>query len=243
MPEQSIEPQYAPHNTTVMLLAAGHGRRMRPLTNSTPKPLLKIAGKSLIEHHLERLSRAGFVNIVINHAYLGEQIVAKLGDGKQYGLAIQYSDESACGALETAGGIINALPLIESDPFMVVNADIFTDFPFADLLSSLNNLGRLVLVPNPPQHPNGDFSVDSANKLALAQETHANFTFSGIALYQKSLFSELANAAGHTTKAQPLAPVLKNAIPQQQLDAIVYDGDWHDIGTPDRLSHINELVK
>ena len=142
-----------------MILAAGRGERMRPLTDHTPKPLLKVGGKPLIVWHLERLAKAGFKEVVINHAHLGEQIEQALGDGSQWGLDIQYSPEKI--ALETAGGIANALPLLGSSPFLVVNGDTFTEINFADLTNVLqaNHHAHLVLVNNPPQHPNGDFAI------------------------------------------------------------------------------------
>jgi len=148
-------------NTTAVLLAAGHGKRMLPLTEQTPKPLLKIGEHALIEHHLFRLADLGFKNIVINIAYLADQISLALGDGSRYGLHIHYSDESASGALETAGGLKNALPLIKSDPFITVNADIWTDFDFTQLLLKSPESARLVMTENPPQHPDGDFVLQT----------------------------------------------------------------------------------
>ncbi len=220
-------------DTTVMILAAGHGKRMLPLTANTPKPLLEVNGIPLIEHHLESLARAGFRSVVINHAYLGEQIVARLGDGKRLGVEITYSDESKSGALETAGGIVNATPLIKSDPFIVINGDIFTDFRFEQLLKPFDQKARLVLVPNPEQHPTGDFAITPNGLAALKSSSDTSWTYSGIAVYKKSFFEGLPRGP------QPLAPLLRQAIRKQQVSAQLYRGAWHDIGTPERLRAIN----
>ena len=231
---------YSPSQTTVMILAAGQGKRMLPLTQKTPKPLLKVGKYALIEHHLRRLKELGFQHIAINIAYLASQIQRLLGDGQKYGLTIEYSDESSTGALETAGGICQALPLIKSDPFMVINADIWTDFDFSKLLKMpLNNSGRLVLVPNPTHNPNGDFTLTDTQQIGLidASSTDNNATFSGIALYKKILFSELP----HDHLA--LAPVLRKAITENKLQGILYHGDWQDIGTPERLHQINQCYQ
>lgn len=230
-----LKPRYQAESTTVMILAAGHGKRMLPLTEHTPKPLLKVGDLSLIEHHLIKLAAAGFKNIVINHAHLGDQIVFALGNGDKYRLSIEYSDEASIGPLETAGGIIRALPLINSDPFMVINGDIFTDFDFSELLSPLDGLGRLVMVRNPAQHPDGDFAVDEHSILSLEGENKR--TFAGIALYRKSFFNDLPSGS------LALAPPLKKAIKAQQLEAVCFDGQWHDIGTPQRLAEINAALR
>ncbi len=228
---------YPSVDTTVMILAAGHGKRMLPLTANTPKPLLEVSGVPLIEHHLKSLASVGFRSVVINHAYLGEQIVSHLGDGKRFGIEINYSDESASGALETAGGILNALPLIASDPFIVINGDIFTDFRFEQLLQPFDEKARLVLVPNPEQHPAGDFAITSSGLAALKSQDVASWTYSGIAVYKKSFFEGLAKGP------QPLAPLLRQAIREQEVSAQVYQGAWHDIGTPERLRAINAEFK
>lgn len=236
-----------PHQTTVFILAAGRGERMRPLTDTTPKPLLKVANQSLIEHHLINLKKAGFRHIVINVAHLAEQFYDELGDGRHYGLAIHYSDESSFldnqrdhsgGALETAGGIQHALPLIQSEQFLVINADIYTDFTFKKLLGSLpdSKSSRLVLVDNPAHNPSGDFIVADdqiLNKDTLNSDTQKSYTFSGIALYQKSLFEKLP--AGRAA----LAPLLKQEIDQQRVDYLIHEQEWHDIGTPERLAELN----
>ena len=220
-----------PETTSVVILSAGHGTRMLPLTKNTPKPLLKVGEKSLIEHHLTRLHKLGFSKIVINIAYLGEKIRSTLGDGSRYGLSIKYSDEANTGALETAGGLKAALPLIESDPFLVINADIWTDFNFDQLLTPLRTQARLVMVTNPPHNPAGDFSLSETGLLNDTKE--APTTFSGIALYKKSLFNDLP--AGKCA----LAPIFKSLIKQQLVEGIKYNGQWKDVGTPERLNEIN----
>ncbi len=227
---------YLPEKITVMLLAAGEGRRMLPLTQTTPKPLLKIGKRPLIEHHLSNLASFGFKNIIINTAYLASMIQNHIGDGSQFNLNINYSDESTTGALETAGGIINAIHLIKSDPFLVINADIWTDFKFSDLLKALpeKNRGRLALVNNPEHNQSGDFCIDNDNALCLKKEDSSNsYTFSGMALYKKSIFTEL------TTGKQPLAPILRKLIAGNELENIIYQGSWTDVGTPERLQEIN----
>lgn len=229
---------YKPANTSVVLLAAGHGQRMRPLTDSSPKPLLKIGGKSLIEHHLYKLSELGFKHVVINTAYLSEMIPNHLGGGDRYGLTINYSDESGTGALETAGGLVNALPIIQSDPFMVINADIWTDFDFTQLLGPLKQQARLVMVDNPSHNKSGDFYLGHSNLLVSKNERAAtNYTFSGIALYKKSVFADLS--AGK----RPLLPIFNSLIEQQSLCGIHYKGVWSDIGTPERLNEIRAKSK
>lgn len=227
--------------TTVMILAAGEGRRMLPLTKSTPKPLLKIGKHSLLEHHLIRLESLGFKDIVINIAYLGSMIRQHIGDGSQFNLNIQYSDESSTGALETAGGILKALPLISSKGFLVINSDIWTDFDFLSLLESRNinnsnqKLGTIVLVNNPEHNKLGDFNINETGELSLIDEESSNtYTFSGIALYQKSIFQ------GLSISKQPLAPILKQLIQGHALNQIVHNGLWTDVGTPARLEELNQ---
>jgi MurNAc alpha-1-phosphate uridylyltransferase len=215
-----------------MILAAGRGERMRPLTDSTPKPLLRIGGQTLIEHHLHALARAGISELVINHAHLGEQIVRALGDGSAYGVAIQYSPEGETG-LETGGGIFNALPLLGEAPFLVVNADIWTDFDFAGLPRDIDALAHLVMVDNPPQHPGGDFSLSEGR---LSQRGPAMLTYSGIGVYRPELF------AGCTPGAFPLAPLLRAAMDEGQVTGERFTGSWFDIGTPERLAAVNEVV-
>ena len=217
----------------VMILAAGRGERMRPLTDHTPKPLLKVGGKPLIIWHLERLAQAGFKEIVINHAHLGEQIERALGNGNKWGLSIQYSPEKV--ALETAGGIANALHLLGSAPYLVVNSDIFTDIDFAELRLATSNLAHLVMVDNPPQHSNGDFALHDGK---LSQKGEPKLTFSGVGVYQPALFKELVQ--GQPAK---LAPLLKTAMAQGLVTAQHHQGEWHDIGTPERLHQIDRCLK
>ena len=215
-----------------MILAAGRGERMRPLTDTTPKPLLRIGGQMLIEHHVHALVRAGITELVINHAHLGEQIVRALGSGSAYGVSIRYSAEHDA-ALDTGGGIFNALPLLGAAPFLVVNADIWTDFDFTAVPQDIDGLAHLVMVDNPPQHPAGDFSLSEGR---LSQRGPAMLTFSGIGLYRPELF------AGCTPGAFPLAPLLRAAMDQGQVTGEHYTGRWFDIGTPERLAAVNEVV-
>ncbi len=218
-----------------MILAAGRGERMRPLTDHTPKPLLKVGGKPLIVWHLERLAKAGFKEIVINHAHLGEQLEQALGDGSQWSLHIQYSPEKI--ALETAGGIANALPLLGAEPFLVVNGDTFTEIDFGVLTHALqaNNHAHLVLVNNPPQHTNGDFAIEAGR---LKNTGEKMLTFSGVGVYHPDLFANV-------TRGEPakLAPLLRQAIAEDQATAEYYQGVWHDIGTPERLNLLDEQLK
>lgn len=225
-----------------MILAAGRGERMRPLTDFTPKPLLKVGGKPLIVWHLERLAQAGFKHIVINHAHLGSQIEQALGNGAQWGLSIQYSAETT--ALETAGGIANAMHLLsdlETDaPFLVVNGDTYTDIDFAQLHLAQDKLAHLVLVDNPPQHPAGDFAIADAtlNGMGdLSDSGQPRYTFSGVGIYRPALFANIK--AGQSAK---LAPLLREAIAHKQATAKHYAGVWHDIGTPQRLQELDEWL-
>ncbi len=215
-----------------MILAAGRGERMRPLTDSTPKPLLRIGGQTLIEHHLHALARAGITELVINHAHLGEQIVRALGNGAAYGVSITWSPEGDT-ALETGGGICNALPLLGTAAFLVVNADIWTDFDFAMLPTAIEGLAHLVMVDNPPQHPDGDFSLSEGR---LAQRGPAMLTYSGIGVYRPELF------AGCSPGAFPLAPLLRDAMDRGEVTGEHFSGSWFDIGTPERLAAVNEAV-
>lgn len=219
-----------------MILAAGRGERLRPLTDQTPKPLLKAGGKALIVHLIERLVSAGFDDIVINYAHLGEQFPATLGDGSRWGAKISYSPELS-GGLETAGGIIHALPLLGDQPFLVVNGDIWTDMAFADFRNVLTdgNLCHLLLVPNPPQHPAGDFYLDDHNKLHA--EGPEKYTFSGIAVYRPELF------AGLDDRKRPLKPLLLKAMQQHQASGTLYQGQWSDIGTAERLDMLDQQLQ
>jgi len=219
-----------------MILAAGRGSRMRPLTDRVPKPLLKVGGKRLIEWHLLRFQQAGFTDIVINQGWLGEQLPAALGDGEKYGLNIQYSDERSSAhpaALETGGGILHALPLLGDAPFLVVNGDVWTDFDFAQLQLPAGRVAHLVLVDNPPQHPKGDFSLQQGSVLEGEQSC---LTFSGIGVYHPDLF------ANSQVGAFPLAPLLRAAMVGQRVSGQYYSGSWYDVGTPARLAALDKQL-
>jgi len=222
----------------VMLLAAGRGERMRPLTDHTPKPLLPVGGKPLIVWHIERLAQAGLTQLVINHAHLGAQIERALGDGQQLGVTIQYSAEHK--ALETAGGIANARHLLGSTPFAVINADIFCDYDYTQLNSQAAMLQRngdmchLVLVNNPEQHLNGDFGLSQGR----VTDNAPKLTFSGIGIYQPALFQHIA--AGSIA---PLAPLLRQQIAAGKVSGEHYDGRWVDVGTPQRLQQLDNLLR
>jgi MurNAc alpha-1-phosphate uridylyltransferase len=236
-----------------MILAAGRGERMRPLTDHTPKPLLPVGGKPLIVWHIERLVAAGLRDIVVNHAHLGEQIVAALGDGSRWGAAIGYSAEPP-GAWETAGGIRSALGdgpvdgagalvpnLLSPDgaPFLVVNGDIWCDVDFGDLaLAGDADLAQLVLVANPPQHPGGDFRL--VEQRVLPREEAAigqTFTFSGVGVYRPGLF-----AATPPCQPSKLAPLLVAAMREGRVGGTLHAGQWHDIGTPERLAALDRAL-
>lgn len=210
-----------------MLLAAGRGERLRPLTDTTPKPLIEVGGRPLIVHHLERLAAAGFEDVVINLGWLGEQIAEYLGDGRSFGLKIRYSEEPP-GALETAGGIIEALPMLGRSPFLVVSADVLSDYPFDELRNmELTMAAHLVLVDNPPHHPEGDFALHHGQVRAAGGE---RLTFSGIAVFDPALFAGLARGR------RALRPVLEQAIAAERVSGERYTGRWADIGTPQRLA-------
>ena len=213
---------------TAMILAAGLGSRMRPLTNHTPKPLLEVGGKPLIVWHIEQLEKAGFTNIVINVAYLGQQIIDYLGDGSKYGVNIVFSDEQKEGALETAGGIVKALPSL-TETLLVVNGDVWTDYSYVNNFElKEDNLAHLVLVSNPEHNLEGDF---------LLMETEKKYTFSGIGFYSKSLFKELSYGKA------PLAPILFEFMDKHKITTEYYTGEWHDIGTPSRLELLDNILK
>jgi MurNAc alpha-1-phosphate uridylyltransferase len=212
-----------------MLLAAGRGERMRPLTDHTPKPLLRVGGQTLIGHHITALARAGFRELVINHAHLGAQLVAALGDGSDYGVHIDYSPEPP-GALETGGGIFHALPLLGAGPFAVVNADIWTEFDFAALPRQPDGLAHLVLVDNPPHHRQGDFALRNGR---VSADGAPRLTFSGIGVYRPALFD------GCPGGPFPLAPLLRRALAAGPVSGERYCGTWFDIGTPERLAAAN----
>ena len=230
-----------------MILAAGRGARMRPLTDNLPKPLLCVGNKTLIEYHIENLARAGFVDIIINHAYLGRMIETVLGDGSCYGVNICYSPETI--ALETAGGIARALPLLKSrngnklveQPFLIVNADIYSDFNFSALLPILRqiNMGtdvaHLVMVSNQEHHSDGDFFLDSGRLVPKGKE---RLTFSGISIYRPSFFYDIKPGA-----VSKLAPLLCKAITEGKVSGEHYKGIWVDVGTPERLHRLDAQLR
>ena len=234
-----------------MLLAAGRGERMRPLTDHTPKPLLAAGGKPLIVWHIENLVRAGITELVINHAHLGVQIEAALGDGSRFGACIRYSHEVR--ALETAGGIANALPLLGDQPFAVINSDIYCDYDFALLaeraaaLQAGGDAAHLVLVDNPPHHPNGDFLLRNGRLVPFpspageggvgGEGLSMKLTFSGIGIYQPSLFSHIPRGG-----VAPLAPLLRAQIASGKASGEHHHGLWMDVGTPQRLAELDRQI-
>lgn len=223
-----------------MILAAGRGERMRPLTDTTPKPLLQVRGKALIVWHIEKLARAGFDEIVINHAHLGHMIEAELGNGETFDVDIYYSPETS--ALETAGGIANALPLLGERAFPVINADVFCDYDFRDLHAETVMLqddparsAHLVLVDNPEHHPHGDFVLQQR---FLAAEGAPRLTFSGIGIYQPEFFHGIPRG-----EKVALAPMLRAAIGDGRVSGEHFSGTWTDVGTPARLEQLNQAVQ
>ena len=231
-----------------MILAAGRGERMRPLTDHLPKPLLEVGGKALIAWHLEHLARAGFKRVVINHAWLGHKIEEALGDGRLWGLSIFYSPETA--ALETAGGIAKALPLLGKDPFLVINGDIFCNFDLARThsiaaqfqlhgLSSSATQGWCIMVPNAEHHPQGDFAVLHGSLVSPRPEQGLlGLTFSGIAVYRPSFFDPVPKGG-----KMPLRPLFEAGIVNKTLNAERFDGLWLDIGTPQRLAALDRELR
>lgn len=217
-----------------MILAAGKGERMRPLTLTIPKPLIRVAGVPLIEYHLRALAAAGFTEIVINHAWLGQQIEDCLGDGSQFGLSIQYSPEGE--PLETGGGIFRALALLGDEPFLVVNGDIWTDYDFTALRQPITGLAHLVLVDNPAHHTSGDFTLLGA-QVRDAQQGSQTLTYSGIAVLHPQLF------AGCRAGAFKLAPLLRAAMAEGQVSGERLPGQWVDVGTHERLAQVEHLLE
>ena len=219
-----------------MILAAGMGKRMQPLNDDLPKPLLTVGDKTLIEHQIERLIAGGVTGVVINHFYLGSMIEEALGDGSQFGIDISYSREAI--RLETAGGIIKSLPQLKDDSFIVVNADIWTDFDFSTLqaVDGVDRLAHLVLVENADHNPHGDFSIDDDGRV---HEDHSardkRLTFSGISVMHKNLF------AGLPIQPCSTVPLLQQAMAQNRVSGEIHAGEWKDIGTPERLQEINEI--
>lgn len=212
-----------------MILAAGRGERMRPLTDNLPKPLLHVHSKPLIVHHIEKLAKAGFREIVINIAHLGYKIAEALGDGSDFGVSITYSDEQDEGALESAGGIVKALGHL-GEEFLVVNADVWCDYEFDANFQLFESEAHLIFVENPEHNVNGDFALE--NKMALNNGVYM-YTFSGIGYYSAKLFKELAYGK------RALAPILRDAIERKSVSAELYSGVWRDIGTPQRLDEVN----
>ena len=221
-----------------MILAAGLGNRMRPLTLHTPKPLLEVGEKPLIVWHIEKLQKIGVTEIVINTAWLGEKLANALGDGSQFGVKILWSHEGE--GLETAGGIINALPLLGDEPFILVNGDVWTTMDFASLLDVQlgEQQAHLVLVENPPQHLKGDFILSNGLAYTFEQEQLGEaLTYSGIAVLHPQMFAGLENGK------RPLAPLLKQAMQQQQVSGEKLQGIWVDVGTPERLEQLDQQIK
>lgn len=214
-----------------MILAAGRGERMRPLTDNLPKPLLAVGGKPLIVHHIEKLAAAGVTTLVINHAWLGHKLVEALGDGSAFGVQIHWSAEAS--ALETAGGIVQALPLLGPAPFLVINGDTWLDLDYRTLVTQPlgEDLAHLWLVPNPPQHPGGDFSLNAGR----VQDAPA-FTFSGVGLYDPAAFADLSPGA------RKLAPLLRDWMAQGRVGGSLLAGEWRDIGTVSRLRELDDQL-
>ena len=215
-----------------MILAAGHGKRMRPLTDTIPKPLLEVAGIPLIVRQINSLVKAGINELVINTGRLGEQIQQRLGNGTAYGATIQYSIEGEQ-PLETAGGIIQALPLLGSDSFIVTNADIVTDFDYSRLRPGADTDATLVMVSNPTHHPEGDYGLEHGRIMTKAA---TRYTFSGIGLYHNRFFRDLELGS------HPLAPLIRTAADKNRVHGILYNGYWNDVGTPERLKNANQFL-
>lgn len=234
-----------------LLFAAGRGERMRPLTDATPKPLLRAGGKRLIEWHLEKLATAGVHEVVINIAHLAEQFPDALGDGARYGVHIQYSREGDV-ALETGGGMLHASPLLGDAPFLAVNADTFTDFDFAQLPPEPEGAAELVLVDNPPQHPRGDFGIDANRRLLPFADSPGavrTLTFSGIGVYRPDILRDWrtvigdADGARTTSPRFSLTPMLRSAIARGEIAWRQHRGSWTDVGTPERLAELDARLR
>lgn len=220
--------------TRAILLAAGRGERLRPLTDTLPKPLIPINGKPLIVYHLEKLSSIGIKDVVINVSYLADQIRDTLGDGKKFGLKILYSFEPE--ALETGGGIFQALPLLGDNPFLVISSDIYTDFPFESLLTDhgdKTSLAHLILVPNPSYHPKGDFSLDAAGRITNTPE----YTYASMGLIHPDFFK------GCTPGRFALAPLLREAAEQKRVTGDIYKGIWYNVGTLEEVQLLEQFAK
>ncbi len=217
----------------VLILAAGRGQRLRPLTDSTPKSLLQVGRKTLLEHHLASLAAQGFGRVVINLAWLGGQVRAHVGDGRRFGLRVRYSDEGER-ALETGGGIVNALGVLKSDPFIVINADILCDFDYAGLGVSRRHDMYLVMVPNPPHRRCGDFSLVHGRLVAPAAGLGRSCTYSGIGCFRRSVFDGLDSGCF------PLRPIIEGAVAARRVGAEMHLGEWLDVGTPERLEQARQ---
>ncbi|SDJ48958.1 N-acetylmuramate alpha-1-phosphate uridylyltransferase MurU [Billgrantia gudaonensis] len=216
-----------------MILAAGLGKRMRPLTDRCPKPLLRVGGKPLIVHHLERLAGAGITEVVINVSYRAEQIVTALGDGREIGVRIAWSHEPA--PLETGGGIRKALPLLGEAPFLLINGDVWCDFELAGLPALEDDLAHLVLVDNPAHHPVGDFHLDAEGRVHAVGEPR--LTFAGISLLDPALMADQAPGAF------PLAPHLQKTMDAGRVGGTHHRGAWVDVGTPERLAELDDRLR
>jgi len=220
-----------------MILAAGRGERMRPLTDKTPKPLLQVAARPLLDYHLQRLAAAGFCEVVINVSHLGQQIERYCGAGERWQVQISYSREA--NPLETAGGISRALPLLGDAPFLVINGDVWTDYPFERLIDHrlrFPDTGHLVLVDNPPQHPEGDFVLDTAGNLTARSAGEQGVTYAGIGVYSPAFFAAVKG------DKMPLRPLLDAAIYRRHLTGEYFEGRWEDVGTPHRLAELDQSL-
>ena len=221
-----------------MILAAGVGERMRPLTNHTPKPLLRVGGIPLLEHHIRRLARAGYAELVINVSHLAQQIIDFCGDGSRWGVSISFSLEEQ--PLETAGGIQRALPLLGPQPFLVVNGDIWIDYDFSQLAAyrpAPAESAHLVMVGNPPQHPQGDFWLDDEGWLREREQGCTGLTYAGVAVYTPGFFADMQPGK------MALRPLLDDAIARNCLTGEYHPGNWEDVGTPERLQALNDIVR
>lgn len=217
-----------------MILAAGRGERMRPLTDSVPKPLLRVAGKPLIEYHLEALAAGGVREVVINLAWKGEQLRQALGTGERFGLTLHYSDEGS-EALETGGGIVQALPLLGSGPFIVVSGDVWTDYPLTRCMEALSSddVAHFVLVPNPEFHSRGDFGLSAGR---ATDEPGDRFTYANIGAFRREFFE------GCSPGRFPLAPLMYRWIREGRVSAELYRGRWHNVGTPEQLAELDAAL-
>lgn len=215
-----------------MILAAGRGERLRPLTDETPKSLVEVGGRSLLERHLDHVKAAGIETVVINLGWLGDRIVERVGSGRRHGLEVIYSQEGD-NILETGGGIFKALPTLGDGPFVVINADIFTDMPVPEVTLADDQLGHLVMVPSPEYRAGGDFDIEEG---LIRNSSDQSLTFSGVAIYRPQLFD------GCKPGRFPLAPLLRVAATDGRLSGSLYEGLWADIGTPERLEALRAAL-